>query len=54
MLTEGFWVEEVKPPGPVQPYVTPDVLELPDKVTAVVLQPRVPLAEAEAPGTEEL
>ena len=46
--TNGFCAEDVKPPGPVQLYVTPEALELPDKVTEGLVQVIGPLTPAVA------
>ena len=45
----GFCWGEVKPPGPLQAYVTPAVGEPPDRLTAVEAQVTV-AADAVAPG----
>jgi hypothetical protein len=48
--TDGFCKVDVKLPGPVQLYVTPDVEELPERETAGLPHPRVSLTIAAAPG----
>lgn len=47
---DGFCEVDVKLLGPVQLYVTPEVLELPESVTEVAVQLNGPLLEAVAPG----
>jgi hypothetical protein len=49
VLTDGFCAVDVKLPGPVQAYVTPEVDELPASVTVVAAQVIVPPV-ADAPG----
>ena len=46
--TDGFCTADVKPPGPVQLYVTPEALELPDRVTEELVQVIGPLTLAVA------
>lgn len=48
-LVVGFWLEEVNPPGPVQLKLLPVVVP-PFKVTVVVVQFKLPVTDAVAPG----